>query len=421
MRKFPDDGPITSQGIPLPSDPAYPPDRLHLLGAGIAYWAFDSSIPQLTLAHTTSHTAPEHSYDLHLVFTAWHNPTSQPIQVLAWTQRFWSPRIPKDFPQEHPIIFEFRCGPQSVQLETIVPLGVGANVCFADVTSDSASTIKLLHGGLLYLYEPAAGNLPALPNTSAWTTLTPGCDTTIHYDHTDPNASPVLSPRVRTLSLCMLATQFLVARKNPPELGDRQPRFHNIMHIFLPARKVRRTKPGVFTPHSKTLIAFGASEKMSGLFHLLVFTLQLPCRDKHPRVNVVVAKAFGTKEGFVEPDGSLTPERANMLFDVALKKCGVQGGLQSAWHDCENECSNDEIEVRKMYEYGAPGLEEIRCPNMGIVLEGWNGGTPDHERNPNEQTAARRLRDYQQLRRVVEEQVAQGGARMVAEAMSDCS
>jgi hypothetical protein len=411
MRKFPDDVPVTSRGFSL----------FTLPDAGISYWSFDPAIPQLTLAHTTSHKAPAHSQDLHLAFTAWHNASSQPLQVLAWTQRFWSPGLPKDFPDDDtPIVFEFRCGPQSVQLETIVPLDSGANVCFADVTSGEDSTTKLLHGGLLYLYEPAAGNMPAIPNTAAWSTLTAGCDTTVHFDHTEPNHThSIVSPRVRTLSLCVLAAQFLGACKSLPELGARTPVFQNIKHIFLPAKAVRRTKSGSFGPHSKTLIAFGAAEKVSGLFHLLVFSMQLPCKDKHPRVSVVAAKAFGTKQGFAEPDGTLSPEKADTMFDVALKKCGVQHGIELAWHDCENECRNDEVRVRKMYELGAPGLKEIKCPGLGIVLEGWNGRAPEPERHLSEQVGARtrRMLEGRFLRRAVDEEIARREAAELAESV----
>jgi hypothetical protein len=378
MRKFPEEQ-MMFRRYTGPN----PPDSSEDSNAGISYWSFDPEVPRLTLTHTTSHEAPMDSEGLYLACTAWHNATSQPLQVLAWTQHCWSPRIPKDFPDNDlAMVFEFRYGPQSIQLETIVPLDTGINVCFADVTSGEDSTVKLLHGGLLYLYEPAAGNIPAIPNTAAWSTLTVGCDMTVHHDHTDPN--PIVSPRVRTLSLSVLAAQFLGACKSLPELGTRTPVFSEFRHMFLPAKSVRRTKAGSFGPHSKTLIAFGAAEKVSGLFHILVFSMELPCKDKHPRVSVVAAKAFGTKEGFVELDGTSSSDKVDTMFDVALKKCGVHYGTDMAWHDCEKECKNDVIGIRKMYECDGQGFKEIKCPGLGIVLEGWNGQTAEYERWENE-------------------------------------
>lgn len=367
MSKFSEGAQPTFQGLPISYlDPDWIPP------AGIAYWAFDPETLRLTLVHTTSHTAPPHSGHLHLAYTAWVNEISQPVQVLGWAQKLWSPRVPACF-DDYGIVFEFRCAAQSVQLESVAALGAGPNVCFADVTSRSDSTVKLLHGGLLYLYEPNIGNVSALPDTPAWATLSPGRDMTVRYDHSDPSHPPVISPRVRILRLKTLAALFLGTCKSLPALGGRSPELRNFMSLFLPSKPVLRDIHDGLGMHGKTLIACGTVEKLSGFFHLLVFSLQLPSTDKHPRVAVVTAKAFGITPGFAdEEDGTLTPENAAFLFNTALKKCGVARGIEHSVHNCEKGCTHHEISVKKAYVAGASTLKEIVCPELGIVLEGWS-------------------------------------------------
>ncbi|KAF8244291.1 hypothetical protein K440DRAFT_610187 [Wilcoxina mikolae CBS 423.85] len=248
----------------------------------------------------------------------------------------------------------------------------GVNVCFADVAAGEESVVKMLHAGVLYLYEPSAGSLPTPADTAAWRTLQPGVDITVSYDPTD--TSVVTTPRLRTCDLRVLAKQFLGACHRVPELkGGKQPVFVGVRCVLLPTKRVLRTKPGVFGVHAKTLIAFGAAEMVTGMYHLLVFSLQLPCPGKHPRVQVAIAKAYGGLRG-------------DEAFTTALRKCGIYVGAEG--HDCEKGCSNDEVGVRKTFQLGAAGLNEIRCEGLGITIEGWNG---DIARAPGEEEAARRV------------------------------
>jgi len=248
----------------------------------------------------------------------------------------------------------------------------GINVCFAGVAVGEESTVKMLHAGVLYLYEPCAGSLPALSDTAAWRTLRPGSDITVAYDPTDTGV--VTSPRVRTCDLRVLAKQFLGVCHKIPELKDgKQPVFSGLRCVLLPTKRVARTKPGAFGVHAKTLIAFGAAEMVTDMYHLLVFSLQLPCPGRHPRVQVAIAKAYGGLQG-------------KEAFTIALRKCGIYVAAQG--HDCEKGCSNDEVGVRKTFELGATGLNEIRCEGLGITIEGWGG---EIARAPGEQEAARRV------------------------------
>ncbi|KAI5842723.1 hypothetical protein BZA05DRAFT_412051 [Tricharina praecox] len=341
--------------------------------AGITYWAFDREEKSLKISHSTNHTAPADVFNLHVVYTAWKVSTGQPIQVLLWMLPRWSYRIPSDFPSESATTLEFRCGPQSVQLEPLLPLGGGVHVCFGDVTDTDGSTIKILHEGKLYLYEPAAGVLPAIPNTAAWTTLQLGHDMTVFHDHTDESSAPISSPRVRTLSLAALATQFLSSCSKVPQLANRTPDFTHILNTLLPTKRVRRTKPGAISAHSKTVVAFGGAERITGMFHLLVFSLSLPSPESHPRVKVIAAKAFQMRPMEGKDSSYFSHEAATATFEMALQKCGIKSSSSGTRkHDCERECvGTEEVNVRKMFEFGAQGLNEIACPELGIVLVGW--------------------------------------------------
>jgi len=370
-----------------PFEHSYPPRQF--FPATITYWSFDREEKSLKILHSTDHTAPAQAFDLQAAYTAWKVSTGQPIQVLLWLLPWWPLRTPAIFPDDPPVTFEFRCGPQSVQVERLLPLGGGVNVCFGDVTDTEGSTVKILHEGFLYLYEPAAGDLPVIPNTAAWTTLKLGHDMAVAFDHTDESSAPITDPRIRTLSLVALAAQFLSSCSKVPQLANRTPDFTHIMNTLLPTKRVRRTKPGVISPHSKTVIAFGGAEKVTGMFHLLVFSLSLPSPECHPRVNVIAAKAFETRNTEDNGVSGLSYERATAIFEMALQKCGITTGARK--HNCEKECvGSDEVAVRKMYELGMPGLNEIACPELGIVLVGWappvevEVGTEDDEEAMNE-------------------------------------
>lgn len=345
--------------MPLHPDPAYhnPPS------AEITYWAFCPASRRLSIDTTTQHRAPEHACDLHFAYTAWCNSSAQPLQVLAWSYSHQSPRVPPAFPEESiPATFEFRSGAQSVQTEPVVGLAdEPVSACFGNVTAGNDSVIKLLHADKLYLYEPRAGALlPALPDTPAWRTLKPGVDLSVAFDPTN-TAAAITDPRLRVCSLGVLAAQFLASccQRKVPELATSPPQFSLPRSILLPAKRVLRARGGLpGSNHSKTLIAFGAWEKVTRMYHLMVFVIQLPCADRHPRVQLIVAKAYGG----LGDNGD--------AFELALRMSSINTAPEAV-HDCEHECSTGEVGVRKPFVAGLGGLEKIDCPGLGITIRGW--------------------------------------------------
>lgn len=271
--------------------------------------------------------------------------------------------MPRGFPEESiPVTFEFRSGAQSVQTEHVRGLADECvSVCFGNTTAGNDSVIKLLHADKLYLYEPRAGALlPALPDTPAWRTLRPGVDISVAFDPTNTTAA-ITDPRLRVCSLGVLAAQFLAVccQRKVPELSASPPQFSHTRSILLPTKRVLRALGGLpGSRHSKTLIAFGAWEKVTGMYHLIVFVMQLPCADRHPRVQLVVAKAYG---GLDDNEDA---------FELALRMSSINAAPEVA-HDCEHECSTGEVGVRKPSVAGLGALEEIECPGLGITIQGW--------------------------------------------------
>jgi len=302
------------------------------------------------------------------IFTAWEIPNNRVIQVLTW-RHYQYPSL-----LQISASLELRYGAQICTISELVETPIA--VCFGDVRGDKSSAVKILSPDALYIYEPFIPTEPAgVKETGCWKH-----PDLVSVAYEASYAGPQEKPRLRVLSLEKLAaTCLLSCRLKQLFAHNRTPEFENHYAAFIPTHRPVRTKPGSIQPRAITVLAFGATELVSKMYHIFLFSLSLPCptfSTSHPRITVVKAKALTSNDTFSW--STMEKSSAYELFRRALTQLGINTRrVPESGHDCEEDCwgGGDDVCVLKRYLGGELQAEEslkrLLLKENGIVLEGW--------------------------------------------------
>lgn len=398
--------------------------RRATITSDVHYWALLPDEQRLRLDAVMTHPSAPRRRFLLAAYTAYEKPRDCLVQVLIlrdWVTRTQYGGGGGCFNES---CLELRYGMQVVTVTDSDAHETSLAVCFGDLTGDHTSAVKVLLPDRMLLYEPFAGggdggplNSRSIPgNTAFWTSLdgianvqelvvdssNGGSGSTCGgSDGGGHDGGPRPWPRVRSLSLRAVAAKFLAASRLRDVFAAHPPRFLNCHAAFIKTKRPARCKPGMIVPHANTVVAFGATEAHTRLYHAFLFTLALPApasdttttAHHHPRISIVKAKAFSSQDTFSWEGMEHTSPRR--LLERAVVQLGIRAScVAEHGHNCEVDCDGggDAIEVLKRYIFAeSDSLSEIALPENGVVLKSW--GWREHDSSDEDSLEQRRLNE----------------------------
>lgn len=335
------------------------------MGGSIVYWELDiaaKSIKEVDFVDYYKNSLRPYDYSLNTAFTAWDIERDMLAQVLLW-----------DFSADnmidtgHHVVYqkiEFRYGAQSCVVDHIDPgnyAPVHRGVCFAGLPGDQEGvSVRALFPRKMFLYEPFGGRKHSVHENNSWKTAPETSQLVNDPAYTKNN---LYMPRVTVVELDGIVARHL--RTVLKTYEDKTPTFSYCYSTFIPARRPLRFRPGERQRFDRNcIVAFGAIESLSRMYHLFVISL-----DTHARQHkIVIAKAYSSSVVFGWEN--MIDSEASKLFREALKMVK----MDRPTHDCGVDCMSSLGDgVRNLYKFSKdPGLVKvIRMDESGIALTGW--------------------------------------------------
>lgn len=258
---------------------------------------------------------------------------------------------------------EFRYGADSVVIDHDCagerPIAIGA--CFAGLPGTQRGVgVRVLFSRKVVLYEPFGGSNPCIPAAASefWK---PAPETPL--SSTDDATAAIPPPLITTIDISRIAASHL--KTVLKSYADTPPRFTYARSAFIPSSRPLRFGPGERERFDRRcILAFGAVESQSRMYHLFVIALDAAAHTHR----VLVAKAFSSSVVFCW-ENMVAAEAADLLARALERVVSVRKGR----HDCRVDCEPVVGGFKGFEEFGweAAAVEGICMRELGVVLKGW--------------------------------------------------